>query len=236
MAHRVLIVDDDINICQLLNIYLSKDGFSTEICHNGKDALSILRREKFDIVLLDIMMPEMDGFETLTEIRKTSKVPVIMVSAKGEPMDKISSLDIGADDYVTKPFEPQELISRMKATLRRSVEPAARGLDSKADAGDVTLGPLLVSLREYTVTRDGIKLDMAPKEIEILYHLITNPKRVHSREQLFHHLWPKGSKEKKSDTRTIDVHLKRIREKIGEHPLWAIETVWGVGYKFIIFD
>ena len=236
MAHKALIVDDDVNICQLLNIYLSKDGFGTQICHNGKDALNILRNEKFDIVLLDIMMPEMDGYETLTEIRKTSKVPVILVSAKGEPMDKIHGLDIGADDYVQKPFEPQELISRMRATLRRSVEPVARGLDNKAEASDVVLGPLHISLREYTVTKDGEKLDMAPKEIEILYHLVTNPKRVHSREQLFHHLWPKGSKEKKSDTRTIDVHLKRIREKIGENDKWRIETVWGVGYKFIIND
>jgi len=236
MAHRVLIVDDDINICQLLNIYLSKDGFSTEICHNGKDALNTLKREKFDIVLLDIMMPEMDGIETLTELRRSSKVPVILVSAKGEPMDKISGLDIGADDYVTKPFEPQELISRMKSILRRSAEPVARGLESKAEAPDITIGPLMVSLREYVVLRDGIKLDMAPKEIEILHHLITNPKRVHSRDQLFHHLWPKGIKEKKANTRTVDVHLKRIREKIGEHEKWKIETVWGVGYKFIIFD
>ncbi|MCL2848330.1 MAG: response regulator transcription factor [Firmicutes bacterium] len=236
MAHKILIVDDDVNICQLLNLYLIKDGFSTAICHNGREALKILEKEKFDVILLDIMMPEMDGFETLTEIRKTSRIPVIFVSAKGESMDKISGLDIGADDYVTKPFEPQELISRIKACLRRSAEPIARRLKVKADASDITLGSLVVSLKEYTVTKNGIKLEMAPKEIEILHHLITNPKRVHSREQLFHHLWTRGPNEKKSDTRTIDVHVKRIREKIGESDKWKIETVWGVGYKFLIFD
>jgi len=223
---NILIVDDDVNICQLLNIYLTKDGFATSICHNGKNAIQLVTESEFDIVLLDIMMPEMDGFETLAEIRKFSNVPVILVSAKGEPMDKISGLDIGADDYVTKPFEPQELISRIKACLRR-VNPIA----AEPATTDIVIGSLFISITNYMVKVGEKKLDMPPKEIELIHYLATNPMRVFSREQLLNQVW--GSNYK-GDTRTVDVHVKRIREKLGASTEWSLDTVWGVGYKFEI--
>jgi len=224
---KILIVDDDVNICQLLNLYLVKDGFSTSICHNGKEAIKLVQNEDFDIVLLDIMMPEMDGFETLAHIRKISNLPVIMVSAKGEPMDKITGLDLGADDYVTKPFEPQELISRIKALLRRSQPPVPSGA-----AGEITIGALNISLTTYIVKVGDRKLDMPPKEIELIYFLATNPNRVYSREQLLTQVWGPNYK---GDTRTVDVHVKRIREKLGVSDKWSLETVWRVGYKFDIY-
>jgi len=230
MAQKILIVDDDINICQLLNLYLVKEGFNTSICHNGKEAIRLVQENEFDIVLLDIMMPEMDGFETLTEIRKFSNLPVILVSAKGEPMDKISGLDIGADDYVTKPFEPQELISRIKALLRRA-KPAPIAVN--APAGEITLGELNISLTTYIVKVGERKLDMPPKEIELIYFLATNPNRVYSREQLLSQVWGNNYK---GDNRTVDVHIKRIREKLGASDLWSLETVWRVGYKFEIYS
>jgi len=228
MAQKILIVDDDVNICQLLNLYLVKEGFTTSICHNGKEAIRLVQDKDFDIVLLDIMMPEMDGFETLASIRKFSNIPVIMVSAKGEPMDKISGLDIGADDYVTKPFEPQELISRIKALLRRSQPVVASG----GAVGEITIGQLDISLTTYIVKVGDRKLDMPPKEIELIYFLATNPNRVYSREQLLNQVWGPNYK---GDTRTVDVHIKRIREKLGLSEKWSLETVWRVGYKFEIY-
>lgn len=221
--HRILIVDDDDNICQLLNLYLVKEGYSTYICHNGKDAVKKLTEEEFSVVLLDIMMPEMDGFETLTAIRKFSDMPVILLSAKGEPMDKISGLDCGADDYVTKPFEPQELISRIKAILRRT-----QPIDT-SETPDIRIGNLYVSRTNYIVKVNDIKVDMPPKEIELLYHLAKNSMRVFTREQLLESVW---GAEYKGDSRTVDVHIKRIREKLGVGDRWRLVTVWSVGYKF----
>jgi len=228
--HKILIVDDDVNICQLMNLYLAKESFQVSICHNGKEALKLLTDKKnFDIVLLDIMMPEMDGFETLAEIRKFSSVPVIMVSAKDESMDKISSLDIGADDYVTKPFEPQELISRIKALIRRSRPTKAGGVTA---AGDIVIDNISINMAAYEVRVGGIKQDMPPKEIEILYYLVSNPNKVHTREELLKQIW---GPQHKGDARTVDVHIKRIRTKIGSSSRWNLETVWRIGYKFDIF-
>ena len=217
-------MDDDVNICQLLNLYLVKEGYSTAICHNGQDALEEINKNEYDIMLLDIMMPGMDGFETLSQVRKSLNIPVILLSARGEPMDKISGLDLGADDYVTKPFEPQELISRIKALLRRS-QPIA-----VVDATpDLSIGNLFISLTNYIVKLGGNKVDMPPKEIELIYYLASNPKRVFTREQLLSHVWGANYK---GDARTVDVHVKRIREKLGVNPNWRLDTVWGVGYKF----
>ncbi len=229
-SERILIVDDDDNICQLLTLYLVKEGYNTSICHNGKEALILLRDSAFNVVLLDIMMPEMDGYETLMNIRKFSNVPVIMLSAKGEPMDKISGLDFGADDYVTKPFEPQELISRIKAILRRfktNVEVPMQSLDKS----ELVIGDLRVSMSNYIVTVGENKIEMPPKEIELLYHLASNPMQVFARDQLLNKVWGTSHK---VDQRTVDVHVKRIRERLGEGKGWRLSTVWGVGYKFEI--
>ena len=220
--YKILIVDDDVNICQLINLYLVKEGYTTSICHNGQDALDIISKQPYDLMLLDIMMPGMDGFETLAEVRKILNIPVILLSARGEPMDKISGLDLGADDYVTKPFEAQELIARIKALLRRS-QPAT------PQNSDITIGNLFISLSNYIVKTDGKKIEMPPKEIELLYYLASNPGRVFTREQLLSEVWGAGYS---GDTRTVDVHVKRIREKLGNNPDWRLDTVWGVGYKF----
>ncbi len=220
---KILIVDDDDNICQLLNLYLIKEGYRTHICNNGKAAVKQLAEEDFNVVLLDIMMPGMDGYETLTAVRKFSNVPVILVSAKGEPMDKISGLDCGADDYVTKPFEPQELISRIKAVLRRT-QPT-----ENTDMLDIRIGNLFISRGNYIVKVNDVKVEMPPKEIELLYYLAKNPMRVFTREQLLEKVW---GEEYKGDSRTVDVHIKRIREKLGLGTNWSLVTVWSVGYKF----
>jgi len=228
---KILIVDDDDNICQLITLYLVKEGYCTAICHNGKEAIRAIKDETYDLVLLDVMMPEMDGYETLTEVRKFSDIPIIMVSAKGEPMDKISGLDYGADDYVTKPFEPQELISRIKAIFRRA-QPVVRESDKAVNADtnpDLSYGNLFVSLRNYIVKVDEKNIDMPPKEIELLYCLASQPMQVFTREQLLNKVW---SSDYQGDTRTVDVHVKRIRQKLGTSKKWRINTVWGVGYKF----
>lgn len=221
---KILTVDDDDNICQLLKLYLVKEGYSTYICHDGTEALKKIHEEKFDLVLLDIMMPNMDGYETLSAIRKFSDIPVILVSAKGEPMDKIGGLDIGADDYVTKPFEPQELISRIRAILRRTATPV-----KTEEFKDITVGNLFISLTNCTIKLDDKKVEMPPKEMELLYFLASHPAKVYSREQLLSYVW---GADYKGDSRTVDVHIKRIREKLGESEKWKLETVWRVGYKF----
>lgn len=224
MANRkILIVDDDDNICQLLNLYLVKEGYGTSICHNGKEAIKMLKEGEHDLILLDIMMPEMDGYETLTEVRKFSSIPIIMVSAKGQSIDKISGLDHGADDYVTKPFEPQELLSRIKAIFRRAQPPVEQV------GGDLTYDDLYISVKNYIVRVGDQKIDMTPKEIELLFCLAEHPMQVFTREQLLHKVW---SSDYQGDTRTVDVHVKRIREKLGNGKSWKLNTVWGVGYKF----
>lgn len=223
---KILIVDDDDNICQLLTLYLVKEGYHTSICHNGREAIRLIKTSAYDLVLLDVMMPEMDGYETLTQVRKFSDIPIIMVSAKGEPFDKISGLDYGADDYVTKPFEPQELLSRIKAIFRR-----AHATPAKPAVPDLTYDDLFISMRDYVVKVGDRYVDMPPKEIELLYFLASRPMHVFTREQLLHEVW---SSDYQGDARTVDVHVKRIREKLGAGKNWRLNTVWGVGYKFEI--
>jgi len=225
VSTKVLIVDDDPNISQLITLYLGKEGYQTTICNNGKDAIYKLHGDDFAVVLLDYMMPEMDGLETLAAIRKFSNIPVILVSAKGEPMDKINGFNVGADDYVTKPFEPQELIHRIKAVLRRT----NKG-DKDAAPEDIHVGQLSISINTYVVKAAGNKLEMPPKEIELLFFLASNPTKVFTREQLLDKVW---ENDYKGDSRTVDVHVKRIREKLGEDS-WRLSTVWGKGYKFEI--
>lgn len=217
---KILIVDDDKNICQLLGLYLDRDGFTAEFCHDGESALAKLSERVYDAVVLDVMMPGLDGFEVLSELRKFSEVPVIMLSARGESNDRISGLNRGADDYITKPFEPQELIARIRAVLRRS-----KPVD---EIKSVTLFNLNVNLTEFTVTLNGEKVDMPPKEIELLYMLAKTPMHVFKREELLNAIWGQGYS---GDSRTVDVHIKRVREKLGDNPHWQLTTVWGVGYK-----
>lgn len=229
---RILIVDDDDNICQLLTLYLMKENYNTAICHNGRDALKYIKESPYDLVLLDVMMPEMDGYETLNAVRRFSDIPIIMLSARGETMDKISGLDYGADDYVTKPFEPQELISRIKAIFRRSQSDFSAPTPTVTEQDptpDLTYDDLFISLHNYIVKLDGKNLDMPPKEIELLYFLASRPMEVFTREQLLSKVW---SSAYQGDTRTVDVHIKRIREKLGTGKTWGLNTVWGVGYKF----
>lgn len=222
---NVLLVDDDENICQLLALYLEKDGFATEICNDGESALERLKTSSFDLVMLDIMMPGLDGFQVLDSLRKFSDIPVIMLSARGEPMDKITGLDCGADDYITKPFEPQELIARIRAILRRSKP-------SSDDTNRIDLFNLSVSVTDFTVTLNGERIDMPPKEIELLYTLVKNPSRVFTRDDLLKEIWGQNYN---GDSRTVDVHIKRVREKLGDNPHWKLTTVWGVGYKIDVF-
>lgn len=221
---KILMVDDDEHICQLLALYLERDGFDAEFCHNGESALAKLGTTAYDAVLLDVMMPVMDGFEVLTALCKFSNVPVIMLSARGEPTDKITGLDRGADDYITKPFEPQEITARIRAVLRRS-----KPLKGKER---VDLFNLSVNLSDFTVTLNGAKLDMPPKEIELLYMLAKTPMHVFTREDLLNEIWGEGYS---GDPRTVDVHIKRVREKLGDNPHWRLTTVWGVGYKIEVF-
>lgn len=223
---KVLIVDDDVNICKLVSLYLAKDEILSDSCHDGETALQKLADGSYDVVLFDIMMPGMDGLATLTELRKFSDVPVIVLSARGEPMDKISGLDKGADDYLAKPFEPQELIARIKAVLRR-LKPS--GSEPKKR---IELFNLVIDLSDYTVQLDGLRVDMPPKEIELLYMLASKPTHVFTRENLLDGIWGVGYV---GDPRTVDVHIKRVREKLGDNKHWKLTTVWGVGYKIDVF-
>lgn len=221
---KVLMADDDENICQLLSLYLKKDGFDADFCHDGESAINKLSESNYDIVLLDIMMPGIDGYETLKEIRKFSEVPVIMLSARGEPMDKILGLDCGADDYITKPFEPQELIARIRVILRRA--------KPMQEHKNVELFNLSVNLNDFTVTLNGERVDMPPKEIVLLYTLAKTPMHVFTRDDLLKTVWGQNYS---GDPRTVDVHIKRVREKLGDNPHWKLTTVWGVGYKIEVF-
>lgn len=221
---KILMVDDDEHICQLLELYLHRDGFDAEFCHDGDTALNMLSANTYDAVILDVMMPGPDGFEVLSELRKFSNVPVIMLSARGEPTDRISGLNRGADDYITKPFEPQELIARIRAILRR--------FKQTEDTKSVTLFNLTVNLTDFTVSLNGEKVDMPPKEIELLYMLAKTPMHVFTREEMLKSIWGQSYS---GDSRTVDVHIKRVREKLGDNPHWRLTTVWGVGYKIEVF-
>lgn len=231
---RILIVDDDEHIAELISLYLIKECFDTRIEGDGEAALQAFREYQPHLVLLDIMLPGIDGYEVCSEIRKTSQVPIIMLSAKGEIFDKVLGLKLGADDYIMKPFDSNEMVARVRAVLRRyqpSVTPPVNSnIASASYTGDyVEYDGLIVNISNYTATINGKTLEMPPKELELLYFLASQPNQVFTREQLLDRLW---GYEYIGDTRTVDVHVKRIREKLPDNPNWALTTVWGVGYKF----
>ncbi|MBQ7756958.1 MAG: response regulator transcription factor [Oscillospiraceae bacterium] len=222
---KVLVVDDDKNICELLRLYLEKDGYSVILSHDGEEAVVKFNALKPDIVLLDIMLPGLDGWQVCREIRKKSNVPIIMITAKGETFDKVLGLELGADDYVVKPFDAKEIIARIKAVYRRVGQTTA-----EAEVKEVKYDKLSVNMTRYELRVDGKVLDTPPKELELLFHLASNPNRVYTRDQLLDEVW---GFEYYGDSRTIDVHVKRLREKLeGVSDKWALKTVWGVGYKF----
>ena len=223
---KILIVDDEENICELVRLYIEKEGFDAIIANDGQEAVAKFNKEKPDLILLDIMLPIKDGWQVCREIRAQSKVPIIMLTAKGETFDKVLGLELGADDYVVKPFEPKELIARIRAVLRRSAD----SVDEKADEDELSFDGLKINQSTYEVYIDDKKVEMPPKEFELLYFLAKNTNKVFTRDQLLDEIW---GYEFFGDSRTVDVHIKRIREKLeGENRTWALKTVWGVGYKF----
>lgn len=226
MSKKALIVEDDVNIAELLKIYLQKDGFDTQNAYDGKKAVEMAAEFQPDIMLLDIMLPVMDGWQVCREVRKTSQVPIIMLTAKGESTDKISGLEMGADDYITKPFDPKELVARIHAVMRRT----DGGEPAEPQGKKLVFDKLIINLDSYELIVDGKKIDTPPKELELLYHLASFPNRVFTRNQLLDEVWVFDYF---GDSRTVDVHVKRLREKIeGVSDQWELTTVWGVGYKF----
>ena len=224
MSQKVLVVEDDINIAELLRLYLQKDGFEVSHAADGGKAVEMAKEIQPDLVLLDIMLPVMDGWQVCRELRKTMKMPIIMLTAKGETEDKVSGLEMGADDYIVKPFEVKELLARVHAVLRRT------GDDGKPQSKKLTFDKLVINLDSYELIVDGKKIDTPPKEMELLYHLAATPNRVYTRNQLLDEVW---GFDYFGDSRTVDVHIKRLREKLeGVSDKWALKTVWGVGYKF----
>ena len=223
---KILIVDDDNNIAELIALYLTKECFETKIVNDGEEALREFASFHPDLIILDLMLPGIDGYQVCREIRHTSDVPIIMLSAKGETFDKVLGLELGADDYMIKPFDSKELVARVRAVLRRfQVKQPAPSSNEKC----VTYSDLTINLTNYAVTYMGRQVDMPPKELELLYFLAASPNQVFTREQLLDHIW---GYEYIGDTRTVDVHIKRLREKIKDNPHWSIATVWGIGYKF----
>lgn len=219
---RILIVDDDENICEVIKMYLESSGYETEVVYNGRDAIEKFNTYKPDLMVLDIMLPYVDGIDVLKAIRKESETPVILLTAKGETFDKVLGLELGADDYMVKPFEPKELIARVKAVLRRyNVESINKEV--------LSFENLVIDINSYNVTYRGEELKMPPKEFELLYFLALNKNKVFTREQLLCEVW---GYDYPGDSRTVDVHVKRLREKFQGTESWQIETVWGVGYKF----
>lgn len=221
---KILVVDDEKNICDLLRMYLEKEGYSVVMAHNGVDAVSMFNSENPDLVLLDIMLPQLDGWQVCREIRKTSEKPIIMLTAKDEVFDKVLGLELGADDYVTKPFDTKEIIARIKAVLRRTS--AVKEVDFK----EVKYDKLSVNLTNYEMKVDGVVVDTPPKELELIYYLASNPDRVFTRDQLLDDVW---GFDYYGDSRTVDVHIKRLRDKLkGVSEEWELRTIWSVGYKF----
>lgn len=224
---KILIVDDDEHISELISLYLTKEFYDTKIVYDGEEALRQFRHFSPNLILLDLMLPGIDGYQVCREIRHKSNVPIIMLSAKGEVFDKVLGLELGADDYMIKPFDSKELVARVKAVLRR-FQPAPSA--PAVPAGKYVEYPdLIINLTNYSVVYQGVTIDMPPKELELLYFLASSPNQVFTREQLLDHIW---GYEYIGDTRTVDVHIKRLREKIKDHPSWSISTVWGIGYKF----
>lgn len=227
---RILIVDDDENIAELISLYLMKECYETKIVNDGEAALKIFPDFRPNLILLDLMLPEIDGYQVCRELRTISQVPIIMLSAKGEIFDKVLGLELGADDYMIKPFDSKELVARVKAVLRRYQAVPAPSVPTESHQGKYVEYPdLVVNLTNYSVTYRGRSVEMPPKELELLYFLASSPNQVFTREQLLDHIW---GYEYIGDTRTVDVHIKRLREKIKDHTDWALTTVWGIGYKF----
>ena len=229
---KILIVDDDENIANLISLYLTKECYETRIEHDGQSALDAFKEYAPNLILLDIMLPGLDGYEVCREIRRESKVPIIMLSAKTEVFDKVLGLELGADDYIIKPFDSKELVARVKAVLRRYTE-APAPVEKKPDEKRVEYKDLIINLSNYEVIYKGKPVEMTPREIELLYFLASSPNQVFTREQLLDHIW---GYEYAGDTRTVDVHIKRIREKIADTDQWSIGTVWSVGYRFEVHN
>ncbi|HJB86443.1 MAG TPA: response regulator transcription factor [Candidatus Dorea faecigallinarum] len=226
---KILIVDDDENIAELISLYLTKECFDTLMVHDGEKALIAFDSYQPDLILLDLMLPGIDGYQVCREIRARSNVPIIMLSAKGEVFDKVLGLELGADDYIMKPFDSKEMVARVRAVLRRyqavpKPESSTAGKEKRVSYPGIT-----INLTNYSVMVDGQTVDMPPKELELLYFLASSPNQVFTREQLLDQIW---GYEYIGDTRTVDVHIKRLREKIKDHDSWSLSTVWGIGYKF----
>lgn len=227
---KILIVDDDENIAELISLYLIKECFDTEIAGNGEEALEKFKSYNPSLILLDIMLPGIDGYDVCREIRRSSNVPIIMLSAKGEVFDKVLGLKIGADDYMIKPFDSNELVARVQAILRRVGDKPEDAMPENTEKEEVVnYEGLSVNLTSYSVIYNNDTIEMPPKELELLYFLASRPNQVFTREQLLDKIW---GYDYVGDTRTVDVHVKRIREKIKDENNWAIATVWGIGYKF----
>ena len=224
---KILIVDDDENIAELISLYMTKECFETKIAYDGESALQEISGFSPNLILLDLMLPGIDGYQVCREVRQKSQTPIIMLSAKGEVFDKVLGLELGADDYLEKPFDTKELVARVKAVLRRYKASAPSAPVSNAK--QVTYPSLTINLTNYSVIYNGRTVEMPPKELELLYFLAASPNRVFTREQLLDQIW---GYEYVGDTRTVDVHIKRLREKIKDHESWRIATIWGIGYKF----
>ena len=225
---KILIVDDDENIAELISLYLTKECYETMIAPDGETALEMVKTFGPNLIVLDIVLPGIDGYAVCREIRATQSIPIIMLSAKGEVFDKVLGLELGADDYMEKPFDTKELVARVKAVLRRSKSQAAPAQEDKK-VKEVSYQDLTINLTNYSVIYMGKSIEMPPKELELLYFLASSPNHVFTREQLLDQIW---GYEYIGDTRTVDVHIKRIREKISDHEKWGITTIWGIGYKF----
>ena len=224
MAQKILIVEDEENIAQLLHLYLEKEGFETQVAKDGGKGVELFRSFQPDLVLLDLMLPIMDGWSVLRKIREGDQTPVIMLTAKGETEDKVSGLEQGADDYIVKPFEMKEVLARIHAVLRRS------GVEEESGEKKLSFNKLVINLDSYELLVDGQRVDTPPKELELLFHLASSPNRVFTRNQLLDEVW---GFDYFGDSRTVDVHIKRLREKLeGVSDQWRLKTVWGVGYKF----
>lgn len=225
---KILIVDDDNNIAELVSLYLTKECFETQIVNDGESALQAVESFDPNLILLDLMLPGIDGYQVCREVRAKSSTPIIMLSAKGEIFDKVLGLELGADDYMEKPFDSKELVARVKAVLRR-YKPVVQTPTTPSDVKVVEYPDLTINLTNYSVVYMGKSVEMPPKELELLYFLAASPNHVFTREQLLDQIW---GYEYIGDTRTVDVHIKRLREKIKDHQSWKISTIWGIGYKF----
>ena len=224
---KILVVDDDLNICELLKLYLENDGYTVFTANDGEAAVEQFQNKAPDLVLLDIMLPKMDGWQVCREIRKTSSAPIIMLTAKGETFDKVLGLELGADDYVVKPFDAKEVMARVKAVLRRT---KGESEPNESEKKVVIYDNLEINITNYEMKVKGVPVDTPPKELELIYHFASNPNRVYTRDQLLDEVW---GFEYYGDSRTVDVHVKRLREKLeGVSDKWTLKTVWGVGYKF----